>query len=630
RLNKSTTDMSLVIYLGVHAFHAAPEEALQRQHAAVVPISQVRDIRPHQTTYSALKNMTQAMVGRLQYWLDQGDVEHCTLAYPLPMPYIAALMAKGVSPETAVHQWQGQAERLITLFKQNRQRISLMAYPQAEQSETPGGSVVNTPVPVPHIASIYQLAAQHLIQQSPALEKTQAYLLACTQNAGETKPAPVPNITEAVEQHRRLRSENHEAFQRLEANEERHRALEDESQAAEQQLKRLQADFDQQAVQLQQRSTQQMQVEEERAQLEAAQAAKLQDMQQQQQSLNDENTLLLEQLHGVQEELEQYVLKEKTRQAELQQAEQRVSELEKTLQKQQAEHKAALGKHQQAEEESTRRETEQAVKLQDMQQQQQSLNDENALLLEQLHGVQEELEQYLLKEQTRQAELKQAEQRISKLEETLQKRQAEHQTALDKHQQAEEESTRRETEQAAKLQDMQQQQQSLNDENALLLEQLHGVQEELEQFMLNGQALEHDLSRYRHEKQALTQELVAHQTIEEWLRSCAAKAVKEATRSNRVSQKRLARHKQLLESSRFFDAEWYQVQYPDVANGSMDAAEHYLKHGVLEGRNPSPLFDALHYIASYPDVAAAGLNPLVHFIELGQAENRKPLPGQES
>lgn len=572
--------MSLVIYLGVHAFHAAPEEALQQQHAAVVPISQMRDIRPHQTTYSVLKNMTQATAGRLQQWLGQGDVEHCTLAYPLPMPYIAALMAKGVSPETAVHQWHGQAERLITLFKQNRQRISLMAYPQAEQSEKPGDDVVNTPVPLPHIAPIYQLAAQHLIQQSPALEKTQAYLLACTQNAGETKPAPVPNITEAIEQHRRLRSENHAALKRLEANEDRHRALEGKSQAAEQQLKRLQEDLDQQAVQLQQRSTQQMQVEEERGRLQAS-------------------------LRGVQADLEQALL--------------RNSELE-----------SALQKYQQAEEESTQREAEQAAKLQDMQQQQQSLSDENALMLEQLHGVQEELEQYVLKEQARQAELQQAEQNASGLEKALKKLQTEHQATLTKQQQAEKQVARRENEQTAKLQDMQHQQQSLSEENALMLEQLHGVQEELEQFMLNGQALEHDLSRYRHEKQELTQELAAHQTIEEWLRSCAAKAVKEATRSNRVSQKRLARHKQLLESSRFFDAEWYQAQYPDVANGPLDAAEHYLKHGVLEGRNPSLLFDSLHYIASYPDVAAAGLNPLVHFIELGQAENRKPLPGQES
>lgn len=705
--------MSLVIYLGVHAFHAAPEEALKLQHAAVVPISQVRDIHPRQTSYSVLKNLTPGSAGRLQQWLSQGDVDHCTLAYPLPMPYVAALMAKGVSPEAAVRQWHGQAEQLMALFKKNRGRISLMAYPQAQQSEVPGGRVVSTPVPLPHIAAIYQLAAQHLIQQSPALGKTQTYLLACTQNAGEAKPAPVPNIAEAIQQHRQLKSESQDAHRRLEQYQNSHRALEGEYQVAEQQLQRLQEELDNRARQLQQHSSQQMQLDEERAQREAEQATKLQAIQEQQQSLNDENLLMLEQLHGVQEELEQHIVKEQARQAELQQAQQHASELEKALHKQQTEHQATRSKYQQAEKQTAQRESEQANKLQLMQEQQQSLNDEYLLMLEQLHGVQEELEQHHLKERTRQAQLQQAEQRGSELENLLQKRvaelqqaeqrvselekslrkranelqqtkkrasehekasqkrqadlqhaeqrgneleqtlqkranelqqtkkraaehekslrkkQAEHQATRLRYQQVEKQAAQREAEQGLKLQEMHDQQQSLNKEKGLMLEQLHRVREELKRFTFDSLTLNRELSRYRHEKQSLAQELASYQAIAEWLRACAAKSVDEATKSNSGAIKRLARHKQLLETSQLFDAQWYQAQYPDVASNSMDAAEHYLKYGAQERRNPSPHFDTRHYITSYPDVVAAGFNPLVHFIEFGEAEKRQPKPAME-
>lgn len=663
--------MSLVIYLGVHAFHAAPEEALKLQHAAVVPISQVRDVHPRQTSYSVLKNLTPGSAGRLQQWLSQGDVNHCTLAYPLPMPYVAALMAKGVSPEAAVHQWHGQAEQLMALFKKNRGRISLMAYPQAQQSEVPGGRVVSTPVPLPHISAIYQLAAQHLIQQSPALEKTQTYLLACTQNAGEAKPAPVPNIAEAIQQHRQLKSESQDAHQRLEQYQNSQRALEGEYQVAEQQLQRLQEELDNRARQLQQHSSQQMQLDEERAQREAEQATKLQAIQEQQQSLSDENLLMLEQLHGVQEELEQHIVKEQARQAELQLAQQHASELEKTLHKQQAEHQATRAKYQQAEKQTAQREAEQANKLQLMHDQQQSLNDEYLLMLEQLHGVQEELEQHHLKERTRQAQLQQAEQRVgeleksvqkrqselqqakkrgSELEQTLQKRtnelqqtkkraaehekslrkkQAEHQATRLRYQQVEKQAAQREAEQGLKLQELHDQQQSLSKEKGLMLEQLHRVREELKRFTFDSLTLNRELSRYRNEKQSLARELASYQAIAEWLRACAAKLVDEATKSNSGAIKRLARHKQLLETSQLFDAQWYQEQYPDVASNSMDAAEHYLKYGAQERRNPSPHFDTRHYITSYPDVVAAGFNPLVHFIEFGEAEKRQPKPAME-
>ncbi|QCZ92404.1 hypothetical protein [Salinimonas iocasae] len=81
----------------------------------------------------------------------------------------------------------------------------------------------------------------------------------------------------------------------------------------------------------------------------------------------------------------------------------------------------------------------------------------------------------------------------------------------------------------------------------------------------------------------------------------------------------------LIKSSRFFNSEWYLLQNPDVAKAGKDAAEHYLKFGANEGRNPSDNFNGNKYLRLHPDVKAAGLNPLVHYLRFGRDEKR-PLP----
>ena len=78
--------------------------------------------------------------------------------------------------------------------------------------------------------------------------------------------------------------------------------------------------------------------------------------------------------------------------------------------------------------------------------------------------------------------------------------------------------------------------------------------------------------------------------------------------------------------SKFFDANWYLSQNPDVAIKGMDPCEHYLKYGWKEGRNPSPLFDGNAYLRTYPDVKRANRNPLIHFIGHGRREGRKVTP----
>ena len=57
-----------------------------------------------------------------------------------------------------------------------------------------------------------------------------------------------------------------------------------------------------------------------------------------------------------------------------------------------------------------------------------------------------------------------------------------------------------------------------------------------------------------------------------------------------------------LRASVFFDADWYLATYPDVAEGNMDPARHYLDFGAEEGRDPGPFFSTLGYCNNNPDV----------------------------
>lgn len=81
-----------------------------------------------------------------------------------------------------------------------------------------------------------------------------------------------------------------------------------------------------------------------------------------------------------------------------------------------------------------------------------------------------------------------------------------------------------------------------------------------------------------------------------------------------------------LRESKFFDAEWYLAQNPDVAASRVDPLTHYLLNGASEGRDPSAQFSTTYYLAAHPDVAEDGANPLVHYVTVGQAEGRPPHP----
>lgn len=79
---------------------------------------------------------------------------------------------------------------------------------------------------------------------------------------------------------------------------------------------------------------------------------------------------------------------------------------------------------------------------------------------------------------------------------------------------------------------------------------------------------------------------------------------------------------QLLRESPWFDAEWYLAEYADVANAGLDPAEHYLRFGAPEGRDPCADFSTSAYLHDHPELLEANANPLVHFLRSGNAGGR--------
>ncbi|WP_428490919.1 glycosyltransferase [Rhodopila sp.] len=76
----------------------------------------------------------------------------------------------------------------------------------------------------------------------------------------------------------------------------------------------------------------------------------------------------------------------------------------------------------------------------------------------------------------------------------------------------------------------------------------------------------------------------------------------------------------------FLDPEWYQKRYPDVVAANLDPLLHFIRHGLVERRDPNRFFDGAWYSEHYPDVGASGLHPLLHYLQAGAAELRNPHP----
>ncbi|MFA5955100.1 glycosyltransferase [Hyphomicrobium sp.] len=78
-----------------------------------------------------------------------------------------------------------------------------------------------------------------------------------------------------------------------------------------------------------------------------------------------------------------------------------------------------------------------------------------------------------------------------------------------------------------------------------------------------------------------------------------------------------------INSSIFFDPDWYRTTYPDVAASRVDPAKHYIEYGATEGRDPGPFFSTQGYMINNPDVKRRNVNPLLHFERRGWIDRRE-------
>lgn len=74
------------------------------------------------------------------------------------------------------------------------------------------------------------------------------------------------------------------------------------------------------------------------------------------------------------------------------------------------------------------------------------------------------------------------------------------------------------------------------------------------------------------------------------------------------------------------DAAFYAGRYADVPPRRWACAQHYVRHGAREGRDPNRFFETSWYVARNQDVLASGMNPLEHYLLAGADEGRDPGP----
>lgn len=78
-----------------------------------------------------------------------------------------------------------------------------------------------------------------------------------------------------------------------------------------------------------------------------------------------------------------------------------------------------------------------------------------------------------------------------------------------------------------------------------------------------------------------------------------------------------------------FDSVYYRLRNPDV-DGSIDLISHYVNFGWREGRDPAEWFSVKDYLNLYPDVVAAKIDPFEHYLRHGIVEGRLAIPAQGS
>jgi len=69
----------------------------------------------------------------------------------------------------------------------------------------------------------------------------------------------------------------------------------------------------------------------------------------------------------------------------------------------------------------------------------------------------------------------------------------------------------------------------------------------------------------------------------------------------------------------------YRDLQPDINKVGIDAIEHYLTYGWLEGRRPLRWFDTKYYLGNHPELIEHNICPLLHYLLVGKANGETTL-----
>lgn len=586
--------MPRIIYLGLQAFANTPQRLLPSAQNPLV-CEALQETSLQEADVITLPQLDNADANHIGHWLNQSLDNQMFVAWPQPQPWLAACLAAGSGAEETLVAWQQQAKRLLALFRSARRQVRLVGYVPGCTLET-----IDAPEMAEPVAPVYQLAAAQLVSQHSDFLETRDYLTASS-TENQTLPQDTQELVNHVLEHHR---QYHQRLQNA--------ASERDNQ--QQTIARLQGELG---------------------------------------GAKDEYAHCLEQLHSVQKALEERTHQQSQLQQHLEQEQAKLAKTLNLVQQTNAERDHQGQEMARLKGELSAAYDEQALLLQQLQDVKQSiaerpskeqvkeLEDKNTLLLSQLHGVQTSLEktlndkqqasekyqsdvnQHLKTIKTLQAECDTS----SKTQQTLKKEKEALKKALETQQK----------EQQPILQTLQEAQ----TENVRLLETLHQVQQAYEMLEQQQEALiKHkeanvsqpkELGNTRQLQMLLenTQHNIQHlERLVQWLRVHAQRHAAAAYREIRSYKKTLSKQAAMLEASQFFDADWYCEQYPDVAQSGIRPAEHFIKFGAIDGRDPSPLFNTGFYLTHYEDVAASGQHPLLHYLRHGITEQREIRPAQ--
>ncbi|XGA79228.1 hypothetical protein OR573_12045 [Halomonas sp. CH40] len=581
--------MPLVIYTGIHAMTREPElrlpagtqmltlEALKAESPAAAPQPEHSDeAEKTEENQQALllESLSEQVLESVSQWLNQdATMNKAIIVWPSPVAYIAALLADGKQSDEALEDWQQLATALLKLFRSHRRQLKLVAAEPGGESPAMDDMTLAT-LPVPEHSPIYTLAAKQLVDASETLTQTATRLFTSSELAYKTSEALTDQVNGALLHHQQHVQQTANLQQNLEQL--KHQQAEQQA-ASKKQLDELTKQRDN----LRQEQTQQHAASKKQLDELTKQRDNLkQEKEQQLSALQEENDMVIAELHRVQEALEK-TLNERNA------ANKKAEELAKLKPLHESTEKElkALKQQNQSEKDAhaqTRK------KLAETQTSMAGLQEENAMVIAELHRVQELLESKLYERD----ELVKQRDRLTH----------QHNVAVQQRESALQQLERR----------LVQLQQLHTDKKAQQLDQ-EALKQRLERTQKQLNVLKSEFQQALHERDAWNQ----------WLKSHAYRFITATYRYSRAYRKTLRQQSSLINASSYFDAHWYQEQYPDLAEAKANPAEHYLKFGALEGRNPSPHFNTEFYITQYPDVATAGDNPLIHFLRHGQMERRK-------